>query len=421
MERMRLGVLLVLWGVFAAQAMGADEPATNPATKPDEKEDKATQYQRQLAEKKDAAEACYKKLAEAYMSNQWDQVKELLAESRAHIRYMERDKQSLVSYMRTSVAEFRPRWWEKTKSPSNVSFGAQIWKRGFVANYMPSEMLGMQAPVGIQNGRIQVIVSWRPTMVDNPAAAEGELAKLHKMTKGDIGEVIVWHELGHNYITSFLPLRQVIALYRDHEILFHHLQEFYADMTSLYHCSPRARKAVLMLRLDLIEGGRETSAHARMAYGIGSWLLSEWLENPEAWPSVHLPPKVPEQDAERNTIVYVYENLSPSWTVEEDKALRDMIWKFIRLKGEAVLRGRGTVPLANKLEFKLVESEDREQKAQRDKWVAEKLTAAIEAGRADKPDGEAEKDEDGEIIFKKGDVTIKRSIGGRGKRIVVPW
>jgi G3E family GTPase len=190
-------------------------------------------------------------------------------------------------------------------------------------------------------------------------------------------------------------------------MLFQHLQEFYADMTALYHCSPRARLAVLMVRLDELTWYRQEGAHARAAHAIGALVLSEFLADPNAWPSVHFPPKVPDRDAERNTLVYVYEHFDPNWTLDEDRALRRKTERFIRAKGETVLRTKGRIDLPNGLAFWIMATNDREEQPKRDKWVAERLAAIIASGRADEPqkDGKA-----GE-----------KSRWSRKERIEVPW
>jgi hypothetical protein len=63
-----------------------------------------------------------------------------------------------------------------------------------MANYEPLDSVGYQRTY-IRRSRIRVIVTWRPSWVDNPKPAKGYLAERHKMTRGDIAEAIVWHEL----------------------------------------------------------------------------------------------------------------------------------------------------------------------------------------------------------------------------------
>ncbi len=348
------------------------------------------------AKKKAEALAYYEKCAKLYMKDQdYKTLKDELRARRMHLRFLSREQRADLNYLPKTIASFRPNWWAKTKSPRNISFTANIWGRGFKANYMPSDMLGVQAAVGIRNGKLLTIVSWRPNLVDNPDSAEGELAKRHNLTKGDIAECIVWHEMGHNYISNFLPLKHVIALYEKYNMLFGNLQEFYADMTALTHGSPDAMKVQLFIRLDGLRENVERDPHTRAAHGIGAILLQEFLSKPstlkERWPHIHLPGKVPAEDVERNTIVYMYENFDPNWSLREDRKLRTKLRTFLTKRkgrysqGEAILRDKGTITFPNKLEFKFIPMEDRALQKKRDAWVKKQLEAAIKAGQCDKP------------------------------------
>jgi len=195
--------------------------------------------------------------------------------------------------------------------------------------------------------------------------------------------------------TLRLPVRAVIELYVDHCQLFSHVQEFYADLTSLYHSSPKARLATLMMRLDELGDYMRSEAHTRASHAIGAILLAEWLEHPEDWPSIHFPPKVPADDVEVQTLVYIYEHIDPNWTLNEDRALRDLVGKFIRTRGQSVLTRKGTVPLGNRLEMRIMAADDREAQSQRDAWVKEQLQKVIDSGRADPPAKEDEKSKKG--------------------------
>jgi hypothetical protein len=200
-----------------------------------------------------------------------------------------------------------------------------------------------------------------------------------------------------------LPLRTVIELYDNHALLYSHLQEFYADITALYHAGPKARLTTLFIRTDEIEADWEDEGHARGSMAIGSLLLTTFLFDPNKWPSVHLPPSVPDKDAERLSTVYVYDHIDPNWTLGEDRQVRDLVQKFINTKGDAVFRGKGDVQLPNNLSFKLMVSEDRELQKKRDAWVGAQLKKAIDAGRADKP-----KTGTPDRVF-------------RGSRVELPW
>ncbi len=335
------------------------------------------------------AAAAYQELAGAYLLNDWDALPELGRSARKHMRFMDRQQRLDIKYIQMHAKDFRPKWWSKCSSSSNVSFKVGLWGRPLIANYKPDRVLGQQAVLAERARgssriiRLHAVVSWKPSLVNSSTPGTGKLAELHGMKQGDLGEVIVWHELGHCFITNRLPVDHVIELYNQHEMLFSHLQEFYADLTSLHHASPRARRVTLMLRLSGLDRYDDSEQHARASHAIGSLVLFELLANPDDWPSFHFPPAVPKQQVELNTIIYLYEHMDPKWSVKEARALRELAGRFIKKSGEKTLRSRGMMPLPNKHKFSLMAGQDHKYQEARDAYVAERLEALIESGRAD--------------------------------------
>src|SRR5207248_2849683 len=141
-------------------------------------------------------------------------------------------------------------------------------------------------------------------------------------------------------------------------------------MTALYHAGARAKRTALMLRLDILDYYNEEEQHTRGSHGIGALLLANILEEPAKWPSVHWPPAVPKQQPELNTIVYAYEHWDPKWSVEECRALQELVGAFIEKSGEKALRNKGVFPLPNKTSFSLMAAQDRDYQQKRDEWVS---------------------------------------------------
>jgi len=343
----------------------------------------------------------YQKVERAYIDGRWDDLEALLGQFGAERRNLNAQEISDITAMRRQYPNYRPRWWKATHASSEVKFRAGIWGRNFVANYRPSTAVGYQAIraegryVNTKDGekfvptKLEVWVTWKASMVDSPKAGEGGLAKHQGLTEGHMAEAIVWHELGHNYVTEFIPMKSVVALYTDHRLLFSHLQEFYADLTAIYHGSPKARLNAMLFRLNELAGNgfseyNRDSAHTRGAHAIGALFLAKVLEDPKAWPSIHLPPEVPEKDVELKLINYVYETIEPTWTFREDEAWREFVGDWVKKYGTRALRSKGQVQLPNDLEFRIMFAEDRENQEARNRWLAAKLKAAIASGRADK-------------------------------------
>ena len=390
----------------------ATKPAT-PTTKP------ATPAPKPMTDAEKAALAAYDQLLEAYLKNDFPAIDTQLKSVTAQLFKLNADQKANVEYIRKASADERPKWWDKTKSSASISFQSAIWGKPLMTNYVPADDLGMQQPVEVRDGKLVTIVAWRPTNVDNPRAADGALAKTLGVTKGDLGEVVVWHELGHLFITSQISADAAYELYTKYEVLYGHLQEFFADMTAVYHCTPHARRVALVLRLDSLDPPygkyREIEPHTRAGNAIGAMFLAEVLTDPSKWPNVHLPPKVPESEVELKTIVYMYEHFTSTWTFGEDKAMREWAIKTVKTQGDLIFRSKGMIPLPEKNTFSLMEAQDRDFQKKRDAWVTEKLKKAIAAGQTDKAPT-TQKDKKGNVITINGK-TIRT---GEEQRIEVP-
>lgn len=337
----------------------------------------------------------YDHFEQAYRTADWEALKDLHKQWPTMRLQLHPTQRKNVIYMRRSAEEFRPAWWKHTSSTRNKSFKARIWKKWFIANYVPSETMGItHSRLDVGRKRLDVIVSWRPTYIDNPKPFSNDNsfhvfipeAEDYGFTFGTMAEVIVWHELGHNYITLNLPFKHVYALYRDYGYLFSHLQEFYADLTAMYHATPPGRLFTMKLRLMAMVDYDETNAHTRgAAHGVGALLLAKILNEPEQWPSFHFPGKVPEENVEQMTIFYLYRHVDPAWTLAEDRRLREFINTWTRRKGAAALRHKGLISLPNGLKMNIMAGEDRKLQQQRDQWIRRKLEKIIADARADDP------------------------------------
>jgi hypothetical protein len=373
--------------LFVSVTVWARTPSAGASKKPAESSEGKTKSDTPAdpkAKDKAAALAQYNRIIQCYKSGTLSEVKNEIKKITPVKRYLSRTQQADLAYIPRTLAAYRPVWWRNMRSSSNVSFKATLWGRKLTANYVPSDMFGGMLPVDVKNGKLVTVVSWRPSMIDNPKPAGGYLAVRHKLTKAAIGEAIGWHELGHNYIASFLPVKHVFELYENHSKLYYHLQEFYADMTSLYHSSPGGRLALMFTRLDGMDRYNESEEHDRAAHAIGAIILTNVMTSPKKWPGFHFPPKVPSSEIELNTIRYLYEQIDPNWSITEDKALRLLIKKFIATNGARVLRSKGMVALPSRIPFMLMVSDDRAHQAKRDAWVKTKLESLIKSGRADK-------------------------------------
>jgi hypothetical protein len=210
----------------------------------------------------------------------------------------------------------------------------------------------------------------------------------HEFTMGHMAEAIIWHEMGHNYVSITLPLKHVFRMYIKHRMLYSHLQELFAEVTCLYHASPPARLFMLKMRqINLSDRYYDDSeAHDRScSHAVGALILAKVMAKKELWPSFHMPGKVPDKDIERNVIYYMYSKLPKRLTLREDKMLREYMGKWARSQGSATLRSKGKAKLENRQTFALMGTDDRSHQKKRDAWVKKKLQALIKAKQTDDP------------------------------------
>jgi len=251
--------------------------------------------------------------------------------------------------------------------------------------------------VEIRKGKLMVLVSWKPNYVDsskkysdgNSIGLRVEGYKKHEFTLGHMAEAIVWHEMGHNYVSITLPLKHVLQMYMKHHLLYSHLQELFAEVTCLYHASPPARLFMLKMRqVNLRDYYYDDSeAHDRScSHAVGAMILAKVLSNKELWPSFHMPGKMPEENIERSVIYYMYSKLPKQLTLKEDKMLREYMGKWARTRGNATLKRKGKATLEGGQTFALMGTSDRSYQKKRDAWVKTKLAALIKAGKTDKPE-----------------------------------
>ncbi len=329
----------------------------------------------------------FTKLHDAFMNAEWDDMATLVRRARAKIGMLTPKQRKELMYISREWSKIKPKWWKHTSSSRPVAFPAEIWAKRFKADYLPSEYLGAQIPVTIDpyTNRVRVIVTWHPDKLDSEAPLRGKVARRHGIEIRHMAECIVWHELGHNYITNSIPTEQVLDLYVNHRALYGNCQEFYADMTALRHGSPKAALMQLLIRIEGLIDYNTMIPHTRAAHGVGAILLVEWMNHPDKWPMIHFPPEVPKKDVELNTLLYIYYNLDPDWDVTQYNQLRTYVDNWIRKggRGDAVLKQRGRIKLDNRLEMYLEKSKDRQWQEKRDAWVAKRLEQLIKSGRAD--------------------------------------
>jgi len=324
--------------------------------------------------KKAEAKEAYEKVVRAYLTSDWGELAKAQKEAARRTAHMTPSQRGDLLYVRKTAPEYRPAWWRACKSTVKTNIRARIWGRMVQACYVPAESPGVSTQINGQ--RVIVQVSWNPSMVESPTPEKGQLAEDHGLTKGDIGEVVVWRQMGFSYFCASVPGGSLLRLFRQNQLLYQHLAWFVANLTSMSHCSPKARRAAMLVHGSTLQSTGTAEAYTRACRAISSLFVATVLADPSKWPSVNLPYVAPETEIEKNTGVYLYMRVDPSWTLAEDKAWRETLRSFFKANGDRAWRGRGKLVLPNKMVFMLMEPDDREHQKKRDAWVKQQLEKA---------------------------------------------
>lgn len=351
---------VLLWMAALALSSPGDTPA-KAAAKPKTADAQAKQ--------------AYEAVVEAYMNSKWGDLKTQLRSSGRFAARMTASQRADLAYIRKVAVEYRPPWWKSCRSTAKRTIRARIWGKNIVANYVPADKPSMSGQVvGL---RMVITVSWNPSFVGSTVAEKGRLAEHHGITKGDLGEVIVWRQLGYSYLSESLPIRRVMALYNGNRHLYQHLQALFANLTSMYHSSPKARRTAMLIHGSTLHApGKSAEAYVRSCRAISSLLLAVVLAEPKKWPSIKLPYTLDGDGVERQVSTYVYNHVEPTWTLAEDRAFRNELRSFFRTNAARSLRNRGKLVLPNRTVFMLMEPDDRPFQAKRDEWVKKQVEKA---------------------------------------------
>jgi hypothetical protein len=112
----------------------------------------------------------------------------------------------------------------------------------------------------------------------------------------------------------------------------------------------------------------------------GALFLAEILANPAKYPSIRLPSALSEDGSEEKLAEHVRNKIEKhSWTIAEDKALREAIKSFAAANENGVLQSQKAV-LPNKLAVSLDPEADKPLRSKRDAWLKLQFDKAFAGG-----------------------------------------
>jgi len=318
----------------------------------------------------------YERLVQAYLAGRWADVADARKALAPLAPSLTPQQRADVEYVGLAVADHRPPWWDRCKAGTKGVFRVSYWGEEFRAMFEADEKITwnlMPLPTGTV-----VRVTWDPKAMDSNDPVGGSLGR-RGFSKGVVLEYNVRYAMvAAHVLTRLLPGELAGALdtkYPDGRIekadpekklRLQQYRSFAAELTALYYVSPRARQASLAWCLAAYKIANTPANRPRRA--ISAMIVQTLLEDISKWPSLKLPDDLSE-DAEQAAAKFYHFRAPMTWTLAEDRALREAAWTFHHANPMSRVLAEGKIVLPSGMTFLFDIEEDKPLQAERSAWV----------------------------------------------------
>lgn len=318
----------------------------------------------------------YDRIVQSYLKNRWEDLKEALKAPPKDLSGMTRQQRDDLVYVRKAYAECRPPWWDQSKSSGKFAFRPVLWGKTFTVTFDPTDEPGFHMQT--RSGKLELSITWDALELDSTDPPKDHTMTGHGTKQGDMADMSLWINLSTAALMASFSMETLSAVFSNEQdkATFQRYQLFHGQLAALYHSSPRARHAGMVIYFSGFMKKYGTGATAGTRRAIGSMFLADLLADPSRWPSIHLPSSLPPDNAEGALAEHCIGQIDRNWTLAEDRALRDAALAFYKANvGKQVLK-TGKITLPNKLAAMLEPDKDGPFKTQRDAWVMKHFEAA---------------------------------------------
>lgn len=314
-----------------------------------------------------AAGELHSRICENYLQSKWDDLDKDLRAPAAEFASMTVAQKADVDYVRQVLAECRPAWWMECKAGKKLQIRPVLWNTRLNVMYDPNSANINFSGFGPDT---LLTVGWKPSEVDNTAHAE------HGFSKGELQTMSIWGALGMGQAWGTATSGAI----GNDEKTRAHLSKYLAfrnNVSSIYYGTPRSRRWSFWLYLAAYMDKYSKMPEVECRKVIGSMLFAEVLANPAKYPSLTPPAKMPADKLDAKLAdhyrLFVEKR---SWTLAEDKAIREAVKAFANSNEKDVFK-TGKVQLPNGLTHLLDSTaEDTPYREKREAWIKTHLEKA---------------------------------------------
>jgi hypothetical protein len=309
-----------------------------------------------------ASGGLYTEIVTQYLNGKWDEVNGEFTRDAKGIIALPAAQRADVEYIRRTIPECRPAWWQQCKAGQMVKFRPVVWGHAIAATYDPAAKGGLR--IDYVNGVGSVVLNWNAADMDNPAVA-GEL----EFNKGEQLDLDIWTNFGTAHSWAAIPPRAQLNMSEQEKVQRDRYLAFRGNITAAYYATPRARRLALWQAVSGWSHEYDKSQTVMSVRALGILFAAEVLGHPQTYPSVKWPEEPPADGAESKMIWALQEWIRHhELPLAEDKALREAI-KAFATANEGKTRQTSKATLSNGLSLSLDPAEDQPFSVQRDAWL----------------------------------------------------
>lgn len=297
-----------------------------------------------------------------FLHGDWDDLAAALKSHTRELAALPATQKSDIDYIRRTIFECRPAWWDECKAGKLDRFRPIVWGRSIAATFDPSAQSNLS--ITYANGSPQITIKWNAAAMDSPII-KGEL----QFTEGEHTDLDIWRNLGSAESWAQIPPRAQLNLSEaEHKELSRYLS-FRGNLAGVYYATPRARRLALWEGISGWSHEYDKAGMYMPMRAIGILFAAEVLGHPKTYPSVPWPQEPPADGAESKMIWELQEWIRyHELPLNEDRALREA-FKAFALANESHTRQTGLAVLPNKLTLSLDPDQDKPLSVLRDKWI----------------------------------------------------
>ena len=278
------------------------------------------------------ASPLYDDLVNRYLSGDWTTLGADLAAKQKEIAALPAGNAADLAYIKQTVAECRPAWWDQIKTGKSKQFQQKIWRQPITINFQDGPAARF---VGANGGAFSL--SWPMAhmdlrepmpMTDISLSIPGD----HGFVRADGIDNVLWNMMGGVAIQTQVGAVKIASMTAGEKAQYIRYAGFWQNVTAGYYGTPPARLLVLIQSCASFETAMNDEVPWTSRRPLGAALMMEITEHHERYKTLHVEPILGLDKAAIEGVAEEFlakpvmmQLLGVKFTLEEDRHIRDMV------------------------------------------------------------------------------------------------